>query len=262
MILRIGAKTNLGKETWKTVKQLPKVTDYIEVYHIKEKIDLKKMLSLKTDWLMHGPHLSHGFNIADNHGVKIFQESVILAHQLGAEYVILHPGVYRIGKRLNVLEKMIENINQMKDFCKGYDIKIIIENLFPSRSLTGIPAKIYSLFYENFGYLPKEMEIIMKKTNCELLLDFPHVCITALTLGHDQRELTENFMKLKPRMFHISDGFSNKKKDFHLPLGKGNYDLPYFISRIGDHDVTMEIKPPTLQNIVESKNYIERVLKV
>lgn len=115
--------------------------------------------------------------------------------------------------------------------------------------------------FENFGYFPREMEIILKRTNCEFLLDFPHVCITALDLGHDYRELVESFMKLNPKMFHISDGFSNKTKDFHLPLGKGNYDLPYFISRIKDHDVTMEIKPPTLQNIVESKIFIEKILK-
>ena len=261
MILRIGAKTNLWEETWKIVKQLPKITDYIEVYYTKETVELKKLRSLKTDWLMHGPHLSHVFNIADNRGIKTFQESVILAHQLGAEYVILHPGVFRIGKRMVVLDKMIENINQLKDFCGGYDIKIVVENLFPARSLSGVPAKIYSLFYENFGFLPKEMGIILKRTNCEFLLDFPHACITALTLGHDQRELIESLMKLKPKMFHISDGISDKSKDLHLPLGKGNYDLPYFISRIGEHDVTMEIKPLTLQNIVESKIYIKRVLK-
>ena len=259
--MRIGARTSLGKEVWKTVKQLPKVIDYIEVYYTKETVGLKKLLSLKTDWLMHGPYLSHRFNISNNNKIKTFQESVVFAHQLGAEYVILHPGVYRMGKRMIVLEKMIENINQLKDFCESYGIKIVIENLFPSRSLTGIPAKIFSYIFENFGFYPKEMEIILKRTNCEFLLDFPHAYITALDLGRDYRDFIEMFMKLKPKMFHISDGFSNKTKDFHLPLGKGNYDLKFFISQIKDHDVTMEIKPPTLQNIVESKIYIQRILK-
>lgn len=259
--MRIGAKTNLLKESWKTVKHLPNVTDYIEVYYTKKTVELKKLLSLETDWLMHGPHLSRGFDISSNSRIKAFKDSVVFAHQLGAEYAILHPGIYKIGRRMVVLEKMIENINQLKDFCKGYDIKIVIENLFPSRSLTGIPGKIFSLMFENFGYFPREMEIILKRTNCEFLLDFPHVCITALDLGHDYRELIERFMKLKPKIFHISDGFPNKTKDHHLPLGKGNYDLPFFISKIKNHDVTMEIKPPTLENITESVKYIESILK-
>lgn len=258
--MRIGSKISLLPENWRTVKQLSHATDFIEVYYTKERIELKKLLSLNTRWVVHGPHAAHGFNVATGSNMEFFKESVVFANKIGAKYVIIHPGHCKKGKKEAVFDAMIDNMKQLKTFSKQHDIKLLIENTIP---FVYMGMKILPFFkgMEFIGSVPKEMKKILRRVKGEFVLDFAHSCITSVNLNIGYKKIIKDFMKLKPRMFHISDGIMNKKRDMHLPLGRGNYDIPFLISNIKNHDVTMEIKPSTLENFIDSRNYIEKILK-
>jgi deoxyribonuclease-4 len=257
--MKIGAKIGPTEDNWGTLQKLAKSMDFIEAYYTKERTELSRLLSLDTRWVVHGPHSGHGFNTVDGSNMKFFEDSIVLAYELGAKYVILHPGHYREGNRKVLFNRMIENMKKLKSLCKKNKVGILIENIIPFLHM-GPDIPIISEKDEGFGFAPEEVKKILKELRCEFVLDFSHAYISSLHLNVDYKEFIGEFMKLRPVMFHICDGNLGKKKDMHLPLGKGNYDLPFFISVI-DRDVTLEIKPPTLENFAESKKYIERILK-
>lgn len=250
--MKIGAKTSLQPERWETVKKMAELSDFIEVYYTKDKIELPKLLSLDTRWVVHAPHEGHGVNLADGSNINFFEESIIFAHRLGAKYIIIHSGYCNLNEtaREKFIETSINNINRLKQFSKNYNIELLIENLI----LNYIGVSF-------IGSLPDEIKRILKETKCDFILDFSHVCLTSLNVNRDYKEIIQEFMKFKPVMFHISDGISNKLDDKHLSLGRGNFDLPFFISLIKDQDVTLEILPSTVETFISSKNYIAKVLR-
>jgi len=259
--MKIGAKTSLSRDRWSIVKKLAQTMDFIEVYFTEERIELSKLLSLKTRWVIHGPHQSHDVNLSDGSNIKFFKESIVFTHDVGAKYVITHPGHYEIGNRETAFENTVNNINLLKKFSKKYKIKLLIENMIPSISM-GLEVNPNFVRMEYIGYTPSEMKEILKRTKCKFILDFAHAYLSSLHIGGNYKEIIKEFMKFKPVMFHLSDGFLNEKADKHIPLGKGNYDLPFFISLIKNHDVTLEINPVTVKNFIDSKNYIKKVLSL
>ncbi len=266
--MQIGAKTSLLKERWDLIKELTKIMDFIEVYYTEDRIPLSKLLSLDTRWVVHGPHLLHGVNLAkedpNESNIEIFKKSIILANELGAEYVVTHAGYFSLRDDMDLVRRtIIDNINSLKRFAKDYKVKLLAENsaynlmLNKSRVDPKTKLPLFGLFSS-----PKEIEYILRKIKCDFLLDFAHAYITSLNKNQDYNEFIKSLMEFKPAMFHICDGILNKEIDDHLSLGKGNYDLPFFLSLIKDQDVTLEISPVTLENFLDSKNCIQKILKL
>ncbi len=265
--MKLGAKISLGKDKWDLLNKLTNEMDFIEVYYTEDRIYLTNLLSLDTRWVVHGPHLSHGVNFAKDDpaesNIELFKKGIVLAHELGAEHVITHAGYYNPkDNKDRIGEIVIENILQLKKFAKQHNVKLFLEN-----SMFKLATKLELHNAENIPNLlgffsaPDEIEYILKKVRCEFLLDFSHAYITSINKGKDYKKFIGQLMEFKPAMFHLCDGKKNDPTDRHLPLGKGNYDLPFFLSLIGDHDVTLEVTP-TLEGFLDSKKYIQKVLKL
>ena len=63
-------------------------------------------------------------------------------------------------------------------------------------------------------------------------MDIGHAICTANSLGKDPYEFVREFNKLKPLMYHISDGQIDSDLDMHLHFGDGNYDFDKIFSII------------------------------
>ncbi len=266
--MNIGAKTALLDERWDLIKELSETMDFIEVYYTEHTIETSRLSSLDTRWVVHGPHIGHGVNLAkespEESKIELFENNIIFAHDIGAGHIITHAGYCNSqDDREIILENMINNIKLLKKFSKQYKITLLIENSifnYPFNE-TAIAANVNPPVIGFFSSY-KEIDYILKKVKCDFLLDFAHAYVTSLNKGEDYKKFINGLMKFKPTMFHLCDGIVNDLIDRHMPLGKGNYDLQFFLSLIKNKDVTLEISPVTLENFLDSKKYIQDYLKL
>jgi sugar phosphate isomerase/epimerase len=82
------------------------------------------------------------------------------------------------------------------------------------------------------GASPEEMDKIMKETGLGFCLDFGHALCYAAWARKPWAGVIADFLKLKPKVFHLSDGDVDSLKDAHEHLGTGNYDLGTMIRMI------------------------------
>ncbi|MFQ5647613.1 MAG: TIM barrel protein [Candidatus Aenigmatarchaeota archaeon] len=163
----------------------------------------------KLPIIIHGPHFSHNFNMADSKlkstNIAKIIETIQFADELNAKYIILHPGYDG---------NLETSINFLKEIG---DKRVIIENLTKASLSDG----------ECLGHSPEEITRLVRFAN-GLCLDLAHACKAAVSLKKNYKTFIKEFTKMEPKMFHISDGRLNTEKDEHLPLGQGNFDLAFF----------------------------------
>ncbi len=178
--------------------------------------------------IIHNSHSGYGFDagnkerLADN--IRDIDEAKRFADMLNAEIIVVHAGC---GVKP---ENIDETIRQFKIFN---DSRIAVENLPPMDG----KAKL-----ELHGRLPEEISRIMDETGCKFCLDFSHATCSANKNHLALDDVLNDFMRLKPCMFHLCDGFTDELDDSHLHFGKGNYNLKKIVQNyIPDNAfVTME----------------------
>lgn len=100
-----------------------------------------------------------------------------------------------------------------------------------------------------------------------MCLDFGHAVKAALSLRANYKKIMKDFLKLKPKVFHISDGTMGNEKDEHLNIGEGEFDCKYFLRCIKNTApgfVTVEtprVNKNSLQDDVENINTIRKLQK-
>jgi endonuclease IV len=148
-----------------------------------------------------------GFNIADQDkeefNRKILGECISWADSLDAEILILHPGYGYLSAAENFLSR-------------EEDPRIVIENM-PVTGLSGEPM---------VGYSPGQIRRL-RGERFGFCLDLNHAVKAAVSQKMDYRALIREFLALKPLVFHIADGTLANEKDEHLPIGAGEYDIPF-----------------------------------
>jgi len=174
--------------------------------------------------ILHAPHDKHNFNLAnpkrETSNLKIFEEIKQFAQELNFPKLIIHPGQGNLPQVFKVLEKV------------NYP-HIIIENI----------AKLGVNHQECIGYSPAEIQKFLDKGH-DFCLDFSHAIKTACSLNKDYKIYLQEFLKLKPFMFHLCDGHINHPIDEHLNFGEGDFDIQFLKQCIQQNDnpiVTLEI---------------------
>lgn len=184
--------------------------DYIELFSVpntySEFIDIWK--ALKIPYVIHGPHYTAGLNFADK---NCFEKNVQLAAQaqkfadaLDAEIIIFHPGV------AGDIQQTIFQLNKIKDS------RIVIEN----KPYFGFSGSVICN-----GSSPEEINKILEETGVGFCLDIAHAICAANAHKINQYEYVKEFIKLKPKIFHISGNDILNVYDEHRHLYDGNYDL-------------------------------------
>lgn len=198
------------------------VFDYVELYIVPGtwQSSLHQWKQAKFPFFLHAPHSYGGLNFslkefeADNRTfveeVKSFQTA------LNPGLVIFHPGIQG---------SMGETIRQIKVFKKEFSDLFEIAVL-ENKPKVGLKGEVC------VGASPEEMEEILTETGLGFCLDIGHaICYSAWKrIGYEHT--LDEFIKLQPKIFHLSDGDMNSSADMHINFGKGNFKLDTIISKI------------------------------
>ena len=242
-------KIKFGLKLWSNQKDLlkaaidlieNKVFDYIELSVVPNTdIDPFKYDLL---YVIHAPHEKFGVNIGDpekkGYNSNMINESIDWADKLNARNIILHSGY----GSMNAAKRVLEEVD---------DKRILIENmpkvgLNDEKMIGDTPEQIKKLIDNKFG----------------LCLDLNHAIKAAVSLGRPYKEFIEEFLKLKPKMFHISDGRLNKEKDEHLSIGEGDYDFELLIGCVKKNEfkyVTLETPRTNSNSFSDDLKNLERL---
>ena len=248
----IGMKIKIGLKLWSTnsnvlneAKELIErgLFQYIELMPIPKTEILPFLDQLyNVPYIIHITTEKHGVNIADKnkeeYNLKTIDNCITWADKLNANYLILHPG-------FGLIDNAIEFLNKIDDK------RILIENM-PKVGLND----------ENMiGYTPEQIENLVGD-KFGLCLDLNHAIKAAVSLKRPYKEFIEEFLKLKPKMFHIADGKLNSEKDEHLNIGEGDYDFEFLMSCVKDAKskcVTLETPRTKLNSLEEDLNNLEKL---
>jgi len=215
---------------------------YIELTPIP---NTKIALFLKCDvpYIIHIPTEKQGSNIAErekkNFNMRIIDECIEWADKLNAKYLILHPG--------------FGSINNAIEFLDGIsDKRILIENM-PRVGLNN---------EKMIGYAPEQITTLTSN-KFGFCLDFGHAIKAAVSLNRQYKKLVEEFLKLKPSVFHISDGRLSDEKDEHLNIGRGDYNFEFLmncVKRRRKEYLTLETQRTKLNSLDEDIENLGRLM--
>lgn len=208
-----STNTDLIKQAVQSIET--KVFDYIELFVIPDtKIN---PFVIDVPYIIHIPHEKFGVNVGDpsinKYNLEIIRESVSWADKLNAKYLILHAGYGSIENAIDIFHEI-------------EDERLLIENM-PKVGLNG---------EQMIGYSPVQIEQLIGDNNIGLCLDFGHAINAAASLGVDYKIYIKGFVDLfEPKMFHISDGLTDREMDTHLNIGEGNYDMNFIKNCISNN---------------------------
>ncbi len=193
--------------------------NYIELYSVPDSYDKYASLWSKLDvpFVIHAPHFGSGLNFSlkekfeDNK--KYSKEALKFADLLNTNIVIFHPGVNG---------EISETIRQIKLL---YDERMVIEN----KPYLGNGENLYSL-----GSTPEEIRLILGETNLSLCFDFGHAICSANAHKREVFKFINEFLSLKPVIYHLTDGDWDGLYDKHLNYGKGSFPIQTLLSLIPD----------------------------
>ena len=223
---------------------------YVELYIMpasyQDTIDTWK--GLDCPFVIHAPHSLHNVNLAQaekrESNKRHFHETCQFADTLGSDIIIVHSGSN------GSFDETIEQLAMLNDD------RIALEN----------KPKV-SIYNDEIcaGYSPAEFQ---RAADAGVLsgtaLDFGHAVCAANSLNIDVGEIIQGFLKFDPKIFHISDGDASSEKDTHYNLGRGNMDIPMFLSAVPDGGlVTLETprNPSTgLEDFIHDYNYLQKTL--
>jgi deoxyribonuclease IV len=250
----------IGLKLWSTnknyiedVKKLftEKLFDYIELYTVpnsyNEHIDLWK--NIEIPFIIHAPHFREGMNLAkkENYAqnTKLTEETIKWADTLNSETIIFHPGIDGDIKATT------------EQFNKLFDPRMLVEN------------KPYYALDDDLicnGYSPKEIEYILANTNIGFCLDLGHAIYAANAKNNgDYINYLKAFIKLKPTLFHLSDGDIKGNFDCHDHFGQGSFDIKLLLDLLPKNQInkiTIETKKDSLDNLDCFRSDIQYLRKI
>lgn len=223
--------------------------DYIELYIVPGTYERYSDIwsGINIPYVVHAAHSLGGLNPSKKEmrsiNIKTFKEVKLFADKLKTGTIICHPG----------MEGYIdETVSQFREFN---DDRIIVENK-PHKGIDGVSKCI--------GSTPEEIKYIIGETSVGFCLDLGHAICAANSLHKDPYELIKEFIKIHPRIFHVSDGDIKSEIDLHLHFEKGNYDLKKILEFVQNGSKltieTVKDFEDNLSDIINDVRLIKRIL--
>lgn len=228
---------------------------YVELFALPDSFEIVKdkamcLKGIKT--IIHAPHARQNFNPSDVSEFKANQQRLVDAQQfadlLDASTIIVHPGFNMTTTSLD------ENIKQFKNFNEE---RIAVENL---------PYICSSTHRHLVGVTPDEIKRFLVEVKCKFCLDFSHAICGANYLKTDIYKTLQEFVDLRPCMYHLCDGDIASTVDAHLHYGEGNYDLRLLITDYTEENalITMETGhgvPSSVMPWLNDLTYLRSLIK-
>lgn len=219
------------------------VFDYIELYVMPESLKCaNEWKTLNIPYVIHAPHSAHGINLADKNcedrNKSIFSEVKEFADILNAPTIIAHGGV------LGSIDEVVRQINLIGDS------RIAVENkpYFPIDNSDRLLA----------GSTPEEIQRIITATGCGFCFDIGHAVASANAHGVDWKDYFDFFLKLNPKMYHLSDLDISSKKDQHLHFGTGTLPIKEIAAQLPrDAYISVETVKSRTENLDDFKEDVK-----
>lgn len=235
--MRLGPK--IFPDRMFQVPALIKFSDFIEVmatpgFNPKHKP--------KAKFTIHAPHDYWSFNPADSrlttHNQKLLDHTIKVADKFKAKVIVLHAGLLK--------NKHCSEDNALNFLKKVKDPRIIIENQCHNHPLNDTPEKL---------------KRFTKELGRRICFDFSHASVTAHRLKIKHETYWNKFLKLKPKYFHVCDGFYDQK-DNHLDIGKGKFNLQFIKKAIGNTQAALEVKTHTIPSYKNQINLLKNEIRL
>ncbi len=211
--------------------------------------------SFGTEFTIHAPHIDSkierikiDFSANSERNITIMKRVVNIAAEIGAGYIVVHPGSHDGGKRclnLNIL-----NLIRLSGLAEEYGIILLLENLFDRDGGNKI------------GVLPLEIIHIIETVGSEHLkinLDIGHAFIASNTYGISLDDYFEFGSYIHQMHLHDNFGVLESEEslfgDRHLPLGLGKINFREVfknILKINTRNLILELKNSSKENTLES----------
>lgn len=227
--------------------------DYLELMAIPGtyRETIKYWKKLKLPYIIHAPHGKYGFNLSlpdmRKQNEKLFRETQKFADDLGADMIIVHPGLTGM---IDETARQIKKIN---------DSRIVIEN-----------NPYISLFQTKcVGSSPEEIRCVMKATGVKFCLDIAHAIKSAYVRGISYKEYIRRFLELRPKIVHICDCGISGCFDEHQNLGHGEVEFKEILAAMapimsGMH-LTLEVPEKNYKQLKafrKDRMYIDKLLRM
>ncbi len=222
-----------------------------ELLKLKKKLEQKEIKAVAMHMPMDGVDISHSQTYERIKSVREVEKAVLMAHHLGAELVIVHPGakVNNPDGKENRLKLCIESLKEIVDFCQNWKIKIALENTLPGR----------------IGDKWEDIQLIKEKIPSKdlgICLDTGHYLLNYPEIEQGILNLDKFAINWQDDLFHIHLHDNDSKYDLHLLPQEGHFPWPSFMSFLRKNDyrgvLIFEIKE---QDNLNLNNYLNRVTK-
>lgn len=206
---------------------------------------LQKYVKLKIPIVIHAEHFKWGFNPTDKTKKEFNLKSLNFARKLAdktkAKKIIIHPG--------RIINKSCSKEQAIKFFREINDKRILIENLTPNA---------------HGFFTPKEIKEFITKSNKGFIYDLSHSIATANQLKKNKLKFIKDFLKLKPKHFHINGQNYNSPRDQHRSFKTAQHQMPNFKKILKlypkDAEITLEVTP-NIKNTAYDLNFIRDFVK-
>ncbi|NOY76041.1 MAG: hypothetical protein GXP32_09680 [Kiritimatiellaeota bacterium] len=230
------------------------ICDFLELYVVPgSEPTIEKWRVLDFPIILHAAHSHGGLNMAEPDVVAkkraVFAELDKFNSALDAESVIFHPGVD------GELSRTIGNFADMRSLFPALADSALIENK-PLRGLNGETC---------VGYAPADIEKFKNAAGIGVCLDFGHAIAAANSMKRSWKSVVDEFMKLNPDLFHLSDGCLTAEMDSHLNLGDGDYPIAELAAMCHDDAMvtleTAKVPKRELDDFAEDVEFLSATLE-
>ena len=224
--------------------------DYVELYIVPGHLDkLLKWKELNIPIGIHAPHFEHKMNLSKaeyfENNLKIYQEVKIYADELQADYIVFHSGT---DGHIEETVKQLQQIN---------DNRIVVENK-PFKTVPHVQGDYY------VGARIEEIKYAIDTLNCGFCLDIGHAITSANSFGINPYQHIKDFLKLKPKMFHLSDLDIGNEIDKHYNFGQGNLDFVKLFDILPENNmITIETTKKSSDNLddfIEDVKFLRKII--
>ncbi|MGL1902891.1 MAG: sugar phosphate isomerase/epimerase [Fibrobacterales bacterium] len=215
-----------------------KVIDYVELYCVPGSMDsINYWRNAPFPLIIHAAHSMHKFNLSDVKSKKfnenIFRESVAYFNELGAQRIIVHPGVFgKIGETITQLGALIQKFDLNCD-------DVVVENK-PMVTLADEPC---------VGSTPSELVELTKALGVDIVLDVTHAIKYAIGAQQSWQKVVAQFMELQPKMLHVCDAHLNSRFDEHMHIGTGDFDFDEIFSICTAPQISIETNKDSTESL-------------
>jgi sugar phosphate isomerase/epimerase len=195
---------------------------------------------------IHTADLTASIREASRHELR---QSVLVAAELGARKVVLHPSfVGGLGR--NVLDLVrryaLESLDAVARLAEESGCRICLENLFDR--LTPFSA------VDDFA------AVLERWPQMGMTLDVGH----AFMDGHGMDRILAFIDRFGERIGHVHISDNHGQRDDHLPVGDGGIDFEALISALMripyDDTMTLEVFTPDSNDLVRSRRALQRII--